>query len=440
MNSDVISANKVQLQVPSSWQIRPLKSLASFRKGLNILKADLSDQGVRVISYGQIHDKSNTGVKLADGLLRYIPQDLTRGGAGSRLRYGDLVFADTSEDLGGAGNAVFVDTDDEVFAGYHTVICRLHDENVLPKFLAYVVNSEWWRSQVRRHVSGVKVFSITRRVLSSTFVQFPAYPEQRRIVQLLDAETAKIDQAMSLLHRELETMEQLKKSLIYEAVTKGLDPTVSMKPSGVEWIGDMPERWRTTRIKYIALAWNGLTYDPADVSDTGTPVLRSGNVQNGELDLQNLVRVVGSIPEKSFARSGDILICSRNGSRNLIGKNALIHQDGYAFGAFMMVARPTVNSQYFYYLLNSGIFDFYLPTYLTSTVNQLTGTNFGNMIVPIVDDPDEQLAIVEELNTKCKALDVAMEKKRAQLTLLRKKRDSVIFEYVTGKRCVSEVA
>ena len=235
-------------------------------------------------------------------------------------------------------------------------------------------------------------------------------------------------------------MEQLKKSLIYEAVTKGLDPAVSMKPSGIEWIGDMPERWRTTRIKYIAPAWNGLTYDPADVSDTGTPVLRSGNIQNGELDLQDLVRVVGSIPEKSLARSGDILICSRNGSRNLIGKNALIQQDGYAFGAFMMVARPTVNSQYFYYLLNSGIFDFYLPTYLTSTVNQLTGTNFGNMIVPIVDDPDEQLAIVEELNTTCKALDVAMEKKRAQLSLLHKKRDSVIFEYVTGKRRVSEVA
>lgn len=440
MNPDAISANKAQLQVPSSWQIRPLKSVASFRKGLSILKTDLSDEGVRVISYGQIHDKSNTGVKLADGLLRYIPQELTRGGSGARLRYGDLVFADTSEDLEGAGNAVFVDTDDEVFAGYHTVICRLRDENVLPKFLAYVVNSEYWRSQVRRQVSGVKVFSITQRILSSTFVQFPAYPEQQRIVQLLDVETAKIDQAMSLLRRELETLEQFKKSVIHEAVTKGLDLTVPMKPSGVEWIGDIPEHWRTTRIKYIAPAWNGLTYDPADVSDTGTPVLRSGNIQNGELDLQNLVRVVGSIPEKAFARSGDILICSRNGSRNLIGKNALIHQDGYAFGAFMMIARPTVNSQYFYYLLNSGIFDFYLPTYLTSTVNQLTGTNFGNMIVPITDDPDEQLAIVEELNTKCKALDVVMEKKRAQLSLLRKERDSVIFEYVTGKRRVSEVA
>lgn len=440
MNRDVTSINEVQLQVPSSWQIRPLKSVASFRKGLSILKTDLSDEGVRVISYGQIHDKSNVGVKLADGLLRYIPQELTRGDSGARLRYGDLVFADTSEDLEGAGNAVFVDTGDEVFAGYHTVICRLHDENVLPKFLAYVVNSECWRSQVRRQVSGVKVFSITQRILSSTYVQFPDYPEQQRIVQLLDVETAKIDQAMSLLRWELETMEQLKKSLIYEAVTKGLDPTVPMKPSGVEWIGDIPEHWRTTRIKYIAPAWNGLTYDPADVSDTGTPVLRSGNIQNGELDLQSLVRVVGSIPEKAFARSGDILICSRNGSRNLIGKNALIRQDGYAFGAFMMIARPTVNSQYFYYLLNSGIFDFYLPTYLTSTVNQLTGTNFGNMIVPITDDLDEQLVIVEELNTKCKALDVAMEKKCAQLSLLRKERDSVIFEYVTGKRRVSEVA
>lgn len=440
MNPDAISANKAQLQVPSGWQIRPLKSLVSFRKGLSILKTDLSDQGVRVISYGQIHDKSNTGVKLTDGMLRYIPQELTRGGSGSRLRYGDLVFADTSEDLEGAGNAVFVDTDDEVFAGYHTVICRLHEENVLPKFLAYVVNSEYWRSQVRSHVSGVKVFSITRRILSSTFVQFPAYSEQQRIVQLLDAETAKIDRALNLLEQELVTLEQLKKSIIREAVTKGLDPTVSMKPSRVEWIGDIPDHWRTTRIKYIAPAWNGLTYDPADVSDTGTPVLRSGNIQNGELDLQNLVRVEGSIPEKSFARSGDILICSRNGSRNLIGKNTLIHEDGYTFGAFMMIARPTVNSQYFYYLLNSGIFDFYLPTYLTSTVNQLTGTNFGNMIVPITDDLDEQLAIVEELDTKCKALDVAVEKKRTQLSLLRKQRDSLIFESVTGKRRVSEVA
>lgn len=271
-------------------------------------------------------------------------------------------------------------------------------------------------------------------------IPIPLLHEQRLIANVLDDKLAKIDQAMSLLRRELETMEQLKKSLIYEAVTKGLDPTVPMKPSGVDWIGDIPEHWRTTRIKYIAPAWNGLTYDPADVSDTGTPVLRSGNIQNGELDLQSLVRVVGSIPEKAFARSGDILICSRNGSRNLIGKNALIRQDGYAFGAFMMIARPTVNSQYFYYLLNSGIFDFYLPTYLTSTVNQLTGTNFGNMIVPITDDLDEQLAIVEELNTKCKALDVAMEKKCAQLSLLRKERDSVIFEYVTGKRRVSEVA
>ena len=271
-------------------------------------------------------------------------------------------------------------------------------------------------------------------------IPIPLLHEQRLIANVLDDKLAKIDQAMSLLRRELETMEQLKKSLIYEAVTKGLDPTVPMKPSGVDWIGDIPEHWGTTRIKYIAPAWNGLTYDPADVSDTGTPVLRSGNIQNGELDLQNLVRVNGFIPEKSFARSGDILICSRNGSRNLIGKNALISQDGYAFGAFMMIARPVVNSQYFYYLLNSGIFDFYLPTYLTSTVNQLTGTNFGKMIVPIADDPDEQRAIVEELNTKCKALDVAAEKKRTQLSLLRKQRDSLIFEYVTGKRRVSEVA
>lgn len=310
------------------------------------------------------------------------------------------------------------------------------------RFLYWVLDSPvfWgWFSDVNAGASTIA------HLYQADFYNFgfyvpPTVQEQEQVAAVLDVETAKIDRALNLLEQELVMLEQLRKSIIHEAVTKGLDLAVPMKPSGVEWIGEIPEHWRTTRIKYIAPAWNGLTYDPADVSDTGTPVLRSGNIQNGELDLQNLVRVVGSIPEKSFARSGDILICSRNGSRNLIGKNALISQDGYAFGAFMMIARPTVNSQYFYYLLNSGIFDFYLPTYLTSTVNQLTGTNFGNMIVPITDDPDEQLAIVEELNTKCKALDVATEKKRTQLSLLRKQRDSLIFEYVTGKRRVREVA
>lgn len=439
MNSDVISANKVQLQVPSSWQIRPLKSLASFRKGLNILKTDLSDQGVRVISYGQIHDKSNTGVKLADGLLRYIPQDLTRGGAGSRLRYGDLVFADTSEDLGGAGNAVFVDTDDEVFAGYHTVICRLHDENVLPKFLAYVVNSEWWRSQVRRHVSGVKVFSITRRVLSSTFVQFPAYPEQRRIVQLLDAETAKIDQAMSLLHRELETMEQLKKSLIYEVVTKGLDPTVPMKPSGVEWIGEIPEHWVTKRLRYVASAKTGQTPPSDDPTYFDGPVTwyTPNDVNNDHVDTSARTLTLKAISERRAP-----LISA--GVTLFVGIGATIGKVGFSNSACsfnqQITALPTYvdSAEWLFYVMQAQR-DFIVGQAMYTTLPIVNNGSLGDLLLPIPPG-GEQSEIAVALNKRISHIDQIVAVKKLQSETLASQRESLIFEYVTGKRRVSEVA
>ncbi|WP_167141997.1 restriction endonuclease subunit S [Canibacter zhoujuaniae] len=204
-----------------------------------------------------------------------------------------------------------------------------------------------------------------------------------------------------------------------------------MKPSGIEWIGDIPVHWKTTRVKYIAPAWHGLTYDPADISDTGTPVLRSGNIQNGLLELGDLIRVSSKVPEKAKAHTGDILICSSNGSRHLIGKNALVGDEGFAFGSFMMIARPKVNSRYFYYLLNSGVFDFYLPTYLTSTINQLTGANFGNMVLPIVDNSREQEQIVAVLDKETGKIDRAVELLRQQIETLEQLKKSVIHEAVT---------
>ena len=414
--------------LPKDWKVVPLRYAVDFRSD-QLSSSTAPNYHFRYVDIGSVSHE--------EGISNYTEMTYSKSPSRARklVSAGDTIISMVRTYLRSIAT-IYNDRDVIVSTGFSVLRPRLFE----PDYLGYLAKSDIVCSEIERRSWGVAYPAVGENHIGLIRVPLPPLDEQAKISVRLNNVTASIGRAIDLLQQELDTLEQLKKSIIHEAVTKGLDPTASMKPSRVEWIGDIPDHWRTTRIKYIAPAWNGLTYDPADVSDTGTPVLRSGNIQNGELDLQNLVRVDGFIPEKSFARSGDILICSRNGSRKLIGKNTLIHEDGYAFGAFMMIARPTVNSQYFYYLLNSGMFDFYLPTYLTSTVNQLTGTNFGNMIVPIADDPDEQLAIVEELNTKCKALDVAMEKKCTQLSLLRKQRDSLIFEYVTGKRRVNEVA
>jgi type I restriction enzyme S subunit len=208
-----------------------------------------------------------------------------------------------------------------------------------------------------------------------------------------------------------------------------------MKDSGIEWIGEIPEHWTVKKIKYLGTFRNGLTYSPDNVTneESGTLVLRSSNIQNGNVVFDDNVYVDMDIPEILQVAAGDILICSRNGSRELIGKNAIIPENVKAsFGAFMMIFRCG-DPKYLYYILNSNVFSYYLGTFLTSTVNQLTAANFGNMKVVYCDSAEEREEIVAHLDQKCEELDAAISTNEATIQKLKEYRQSIIYEAVTGK-------
>ena len=123
------------------------------------------------------------------------------------------------------------------------------------------------------------------------------------------------------------------------------------KDSGVEWLGDVPKHWEVRRLKDMGDSIIGLTYSPEDILDCangGILVLRSSNIQNGQLSLSNTVYVSKKVNTRQKVRKGDILICSRNGSRALIGKNICIDErmEGQTFGAFMTIYR----SKYFKFI------------------------------------------------------------------------------------------
>ena len=102
---------------------------------------------------------------------------------------------------------------------------------------------------------------------------------------------------------------------------------------------DIPDSWEWVRLGSIGETNIGLTYKPSDVTSTGTPVLRSNNIQNGQMNYSDLLFVNCPVPDRAFAHKGDILICARNGSRALVGKSAIVDADGMAFGAFMAIFR-----------------------------------------------------------------------------------------------------
>lgn len=422
-------------EIPLEWEINKIKYMFSNGKGLPITKENLIDEGLPVISYGQIHSKDNNGTDIGKNLLRFVSENYSIKYPQCSISENDFVFADTSEDYDGCGNCVLKRDNSKVFAGYHTIILHslLKRDN---RFLAYLFKTDIWRKQIREKVSGVKVFSITQKTLMNCEVILPEYGEEKIIADYLDTQCSEIDATAEDIQKEISLLEDYKKSVITEAVTKGLNPDAEMKDSGIAWIGEIPKDWEIIRIKNIGEYRNGLTYKPTDITDenTGILVLRSSNIQDGKISLKDNVYVSTFVRNDLKVQKGDILICSRNGSRELVGKNAIIENlQDVTFGAFMMIFRCD-SPKYLYYILNSKVFSYYLGSFFTSTINQLTGSNFGNMKIVYVSDKLEQSKIVSYLDSKCSEIDAIIADKKRQRGILAEYKKSLIYEYVTGKK------
>lgn len=204
-------------KIPEGWDLTNIKSMFNFRKGLSITKDNLTESGIKVISYGQIHSKINTGTSLSNELYRYV-SDSYLNQTNSLVEYGDFIFADTSEDLDGCGNSVFIDNNDKIFAGYHTIILH-NNSNKKSKYFAYLFMTDEWRSQIRKNVFGVKLYSITQKILKGTSILIPPQKEQNEIVEFLDKQCTGLDEVIKYRKQIIEKLEEYKKSLIYECVT-----------------------------------------------------------------------------------------------------------------------------------------------------------------------------------------------------------------------------
>ena len=209
----------------------------------------------------------------------------------------------------------------------------------------------------------------------------------------------------------------------------------SYKPSGISWIGEIPSHWEKMRIKHTGIARNGLTYSPFDLcnkEDNGTLVLRSSNIQRGDICLEDCVYVKSTISPDLKVNAGDIIICSRNGSRDLVGKLALIPENlDASFGAFMLIYRrkEKYKSKYFVFMLPIAI-QAYKALFTTSTINQLTQSEFANFQIPI-PPLEEQKKIVEYLSTKTSLIDAQQSAREKEIRLLEELKQAEIANVVT---------
>jgi type I restriction enzyme, S subunit len=171
---------------------------------------------------------------------------------------------------------------------------------------------------------------------------------------------------------------------------------------------DLPLGWEWVKLGNVGSTNIGLTYSPANISDSGTPVLRSSNIQNGKICYDDLVRVRGDIAEKNLVQKGDLLICARNGSKSLVGKCAIIPElnEQTSFGAFMAIFRSEIN-EYVKLFLESPHYRNRLEGVSTTTINQITQDNLKNTVIPLPPRAEQYriVAKVDELMALCDELE-----------------------------------
>jgi len=217
----------------------------------------------------------------------------------------------------------------------------------------------------------------------------------------------------------LKEIESEKKQLVNAGKIKASKPLPAIKPAEVPY--ELPRGWVWVRMGEVGDTNIGLTYTPSDISDTGTPVLRSNNVQEGKLDLTDLKRVNAKIKDTVLVKEGDLLICARNGSKALVGKTALVTglSEEMAFGAFMAIFRSRVN-EYLLHFINSPLFRKMIDDVNTMTINQITQGNLRSTIFPLPPFAEQRriVAKIDQLMALCDELEKQIDATTGKQTAL----------------------
>lgn len=207
------------------------------------------------------------------------------------------------------------------------------------------------------------------------------------------------------------------------------------KKTNLDFIGEIPKSWDIIKLKFIGDSTIGITYSPKDVSDNtnGKLVLRASNIQNSKLSFKDNVYVDKEYTDKYKIKKNDILICSRSGSKSLIGKNIIIKDkeiEGSYFGAFMTVYRSPEN-KYIQKVLSSKLFDHQIELFSTTTINQLTIGTLNNIYIPFPTEKKERESIASYLDHKTSLIDKLITNNEKKIELLEEKRKATINQAVT---------
>lgn len=207
-------------QIPQGWEVKKLRYIFAFNSGISITRAQLMDEGIPCINYGEIHSRYGFDLDISRDELKCVDFDFLEKNGSAIVKENDFVFCDTSEDIEGCGNCVYISNtnNQKILAGSHTIVAKPQIA-INSRYLAYLFGTAAWRAQIRSVVSGIKVFSITQSILKTTKAIIPPTQTQNSICDYLDKKCGEIDSVINANNTIIQKLKEYKQSIIYEAVT-----------------------------------------------------------------------------------------------------------------------------------------------------------------------------------------------------------------------------
>ena len=426
--------------IPSSWEINKVKYLAT-EPGTLFLDGDwiesdvIEESGIRYLTTGNV----GAGFYKEQG-SGYISEKTFSELHCLNVYPGDLMISRLNEPIG--RSCIIPDTESRYVVAVDNVILR-PNANYNKKFIMYGMNADGYAEHANMIARGATMSRISRSQLGQFWLAFPNIEEQQAIADFLDKECAQIDSIAADLEKQIALLQQYKKSLITETVTKGLDKSVPMKDTGVEWIGQIPEHWDVEPIKYRVTFHNGDRGEnyptKSELQSEGIPFINAGHLEGDGLNMANMdyiseekYRIMGGVK----LRSGDILYCLRGS----VGKNAIVDMNqGTVASSLVAIRSVRISAEYLYYCLNSHIEEVQRYWWDNGTAQpNLSADNLGKYKI-CIPPVEEQKAIVKYLNNICSQIDNLIIGKKKQLSTIQQHKKSLIYEYVTGKKRVKEV-
>lgn len=277
--------------------------------------------------------------------------------------------------------------------------------------------------------------------LGNLLIPVPDSSIQRKIADYLDSIIPNIDMLLADIEKQIETLEEYKKSIITEAVTKGLDPDVEMKDSGISYIGNIPKHWKVTNLKYLGKCQNGISKG-GEYFGNGFPFVSYGDVYKNYSIPQNVDGLIMSTKTEQNIYSvkyGDVFFTRTSETIEEIGfaSTCLKSIDNSVFAGFLIRFRPTSSDlipEFSKFYFRSNIHRKFFVKEMNLVTRASLSQNLLGRLPVLLPPLCEQQIIAKNLEKKCAEIDGAIEEKKEQLETLEQYKKSLIYEYATGKK------